>query len=76
MKPPKGATLTFRFFRDPSGRLRARCQELGVTKPVESRSRKRYKFAKVFGFYDWFSSSDLWRLQTAGPDETIKVKVV
>jgi len=76
MRPPRGARLTFHFFRDAGGRLRARCEELGVTKPVESASGKRYKFCKVFGMYYWFSSEDVWRLQTAGENDIIKVKVV
>ena len=76
MKPPKGTVLTFQFFRKPDGRLRARCPELAITKPVESRDGKRYKFARVFRTYHWFSAEDAWRLQLGKEGDVIKVTVV
>ena len=77
MRPPKGTELTFEFFRDKNGRLRCKCQELGITKPVESADhQKRYKWAKVFGMFQWFSNEDHWKLQLAKAGDIIKVKVV
>ena len=75
-KPPTGTVLTFKFFRKPNGRLQATCQELGITKPVESQDGRRYKFLKVFQMYYWFSEEDVWRLQLAEEGDVIKVKVV
>jgi len=73
-KPPAGTKFCFEFFRDEGGRLRCRCRELGIVKPVEKADgSKRYKFAKVFSIPTelWFGTKTAWRLQLAQEGETV-----
>lgn len=71
----KPSVLTFEFFADDEGRLRAQCEEFGRRRSVESAKGKRYQFQKVFGMPGWFESDDLIRLQTAEAGERIQVPV-
>lgn len=71
----KPSVLTFEFYRDEKGRLRARCVEFGIRKPVESVQGKRYRFTKVFGMPRWFAPADLVKLQTAVAGDRIQVQV-
>lgn len=71
--------LTFRFFRDRGGRLRAECVELDIRKPVESKEGHRYRFRRVFGkariWQDYGSPDqvDMYRLQNASDGDVIHV---
>lgn len=71
--------LTFQFFRDESGRLRCRCLQLGLTRPVEKAdgTKKRYKFGKVMGLpvTQWFGQDEVLRLQTAKEGDIIILTV-
>ncbi len=71
----KPAVLTFVFFNDEKGRLRATCKEFGRTRPVESVQGKRYKFPKLFGMQRWFGPEDLVRLHTAVAGDQIQVEM-
>ena len=74
--PEKKRTVTFRFFRDPGGRLRATCVEGDFTRPVESAVGKRYRFRKIFSeVWKFLSSDDRWRLQTAKQGDVITVEL-
>ena len=67
--------LTFIFFEDVNGRLRARIRELGKTKPVETVDKsKKYNIVKIFGLWNWtISQKDLLKLQTAQNGDVIEV---
>jgi len=69
--------LTFKFFRDDGGRLRATLEEFNITKPVERRDGKRYKILKVFslppGIRCAIKTSDVYRLQTAQAGDVVEV---
>lgn len=74
--------LTFKFFKDEGGRLRAHLKEFGVTKPVESKdSKKRYKILKVFYNYiprfvlTQISEYDILKLQTAKEGDVIIIPI-
>lgn len=68
--------LTFRFFRDAQGRLRAKCPEGGFTRPVESQHGKRYRIRRVFSHVSKFmTADDVLRLQTAVEGDEIKIMI-
>lgn len=75
IKRRKPSVITFEFFEDEKGRLRATCLEFDIRRPVESIGGKRYRFAKVFGMQRWFAPADLARLQTAKAGDRVQVKV-
>lgn len=69
-------SLTFRFFRDQAGRLRAECSEAGFTRPVESQQGKRYRIRKVFSCISKFmTDADKLRLQTAVEGDEIRIMI-
>ena len=64
------------FFKDSQGRLRCCLEPLGVTKPVESRDGRRYRWAKVFGLSPHRTGwpIEVYRqLQNAQSGETIEL---
>jgi|GEM_PF-5085633 len=73
--------LTFEFFRDENGRLRAACREFGTRFPVERRDGKRYKFlkvAKIPTVYKPEIGRDMqivYRLQTAKAGDVVEVVI-
>ena len=71
----KPSVLTFEFFEDETGRLRAKCEELGLRRPVESATGKRYSFPKVFGMQRWFVAEDIVRLQSAQAGDRVEIRV-
>lgn len=72
----KKRTVTFRFFRDQEGRLRATCIEGDFTKPVESAAGKRYQIRKIFPqVWKFLSDADRLRLRLAGEGDVITVEL-
>ena len=69
-------SLTFRFFQDKEGRLRAQCRPGGFTRPVESKQGKRYRFYKVFSHISRFiTDADMVKLQTAVEGDEIRIMI-
>jgi len=76
--------LTFEFFEDSSGRLRAKLYLNGIclmTKPVERADKsKRYNIAKVFGLWKFgvrnFDPATYVKLHSSRPGDKITCKVV